>query len=163
MPQLDELSDSRALISWNDVCAALDEIVAKSQRSIDVFDATLALQAWGSKARCELLSRAMIERKVRVRMLVVNAEFARRELPRLINLLATLGHQLTVMQAAEGVEPTANFVVADQQHLLFRPNSVQSRGAVIFNNPYKSMTYSRSFEVVWQQGGERLFPEAFGL
>jgi hypothetical protein len=153
----------RALLSWNDVSAALDELVAKTQRTLDVFDQSLELQGWGTRARCEALQSAMSERNVQVRILLVRAQHAAHELPRLMNLLKTQGHHLRITEAAARTFPAANFVVADQQHLLFRPNSVHSQGSVDFANPYKSTTYSRSFEVLWQQGGQRVFPEAFGL
>jgi hypothetical protein len=163
MPSGCEHTEPRALISWTDVSTALDEIVTLTQRTLDIFDASLALQGWAARARCDSLARAMIERRVQVRILLADSRLACRELPRLINLLATQGHRFSVMEAAEGPLPASNFVVADQQHLLFRPNSVQSRGNVNFHNVYKSTAYSRSFEVLWQQGGQRVFPEAFGL
>lgn len=153
----------RSLVSWRDVASALDEIVAKTQRTLDVFDQSLALQDWGNKARCEALKIAMIERRVRVRMLIVDGHIVNSELPRLLQLLKTLGHQISILEAAKGVFPGSNFVVADQQHLLFRPNSVRSTGSLDFNNTYKSKTYSDTFKVMWQQGGRRIFPEAFGL
>ncbi len=156
-------ANQRALISWRDVSAALDELIVKTQRTLDIFDQSLALQDWGTKARCEALKVAMIERRVRVRMLIVDTQIATAELPRLMQMLKTLGHQMSIMAAPEGAIPASNFVVADQQHLLFRPNSVRSTGSLYFHNPYKSTGYTHTFEVIWQQGGRRVFPEAFGL
>ena len=153
----------RALISWRDVSVALDELIAKTERTLDVFDRSLALQDWGSKSRCEALKVAMLERRVRVRMLVVDTQMVTVELPRLMQMLKTLGHQMSIMAAPEGAFPASNFVVADQQHLLFRPNSVRSMGSLHFHNPYKSMGCTGTFEVMWQHGGQRVFPEAFGL
>ena len=153
----------RSLISWRDVSSALDEIISKTQRTLDVFDQSLALQDWGNQARCEALKVAMLARRVRVRMLIVDAHVVTTELPRMMQLLKTLGHQISIMAAPEGAFSASNFVVADQQHLLFRPNSVRSTGSVIFDNRYKSMAYVNTFEVIWQQGGRRVFPEALGL
>lgn len=155
--------NQRALISWRDVSAALDELIAKTTRTLDVFDQSLALQDWGSKARCEALKVAMIARHVRVRMLLVDTQFVTAQLPRLLQILKTRGHQMSIMAAPEGAFPASNFVVADQQHLLFRPNSVQSTGSLNFDNSYKSTGYAHTFEVMWQQCGRRVFPEAFGL
>ena len=162
-PENSANADQRALISWRDVSAALDELIEKTQRTLDVFDQSLALQDWGTKARCEALMVAMRERRVRVRMLIVGTQTVSAELPRLMQLLKTLGHQMTIIAAPEGAFPASNFVVADQQHLLFRPNSVRSTGSLYFHNPYKSIGYTNTFEVIWQQGGRRVFPEAFGL
>jgi hypothetical protein len=80
-----------------------------------------------------------------------------------MQMLKSLGHQLSIMAAPEVAFPASNFVVADQQHLLFRPNSVRSTGSLFFHNSYKSIGYTETFEVIWQQGGRRVFPEAFGL
>lgn len=162
-PENNANANQRALISWRDVSAALDELIVTTERTLDVFDQSLALQDWGSKARCEALKVAMMERRVRVRMLIVDTHIVTAELPRLMQMLKTLGHQMAIMAAPEGAFPASNFVVADQQHLLFRPNSVQSTGSLYFQNPYKSIGYTQTFEVIWQQGGRRVFPEAFGL
>jgi prophage DNA circulation protein len=156
-------SAHRELISWRDVAQAIDEMVAGTTRTLDVFDQSLALQDWGSRARCDALNAAMTDRNVRIRILLVNAQHATAELPRLTQLLKTQGHRLLIMSTSERSIPAANFVVADRQQLLLRPNSVHSRGFVDFNNPYKSRSYSESFEVLWQLGGDRVFPEAFGL
>ena len=153
----------RALISWRDVAAALDQLTAKTERTLDVFDQSLALQDWGGKARCDALKVAMLSRRVRVRILLVDTRIVTAELPRLMQLLKTLGHRISIMAVPKGEFPVANFVVADQQHVLFRPNSVQSAGSVYFDNSYKSIGYARTFEVIWQQGGDRVFPETFGL
>ena len=162
-PENNATESPRALTSWRDVSAALDELIVKTERTLDVFDHSLALQDWGSKARCEALKVAMMERRVRVRMLIVDTHIATAELPRLMQMLKTLGHQMSIMAAPEGAFQASNFAVADQQHLLLRPNSVLSTGSVHFNNPYKSIGYTQTFEVIWQQGGRRVFPEAFGL
>jgi hypothetical protein len=158
--------DGRAplpLTSWNDVATALDELVALSARSLDVFDHSLMLQQWGSTARTDALIEAMAVRRVRIRMLVREPNVVNVELARLMRLLKNWGHLLTIMVAPDAAFGTANFVVVDQQHLLFRPNSVQSRGSVNLFNPYKSKSYLHTFEVSWQQAGPRVFPEAFGL
>ena len=162
-PENNATESPRALTSWRDVSAALDELIVKTERTLDVFDHSLALQDWGSKARCEALKVAMMERRVRVRMLIVDPHMVTAELPRLMQMLKTLGHQMSIMEAPEGAFPASNFAVADQQHLLFRPNSVRSTGSLHFDNPYKSIGYTQTFEVIWQQGGRRVFPEAFGL
>ena len=153
----------RTLISWRDVSAALNELIANTERTLDVFDQSLALQDWGGKARCEGLKAAIMERRVCVRILLVDTQIVTAELPRLMQLLKTLGHRISIMAAPESAFPASNFVVAAQQHLLFRPNSVRSTGSLYFHSPYKSISYGQTFEVNWQHGGRRVFPEAFGL
>ena len=80
-----------------------------------------------------------------------------------MQLLKTFGHRMSIMAVPEGPYPASNFVVADQQHLLLRPNSVQSYGTAYSDNSYKSTSYVHTFEVSRQQGGRRVFPETFGL
>ena len=154
---------SLPLISWRDVSRALDDIVARCEKTLDVFDQSLALQGWESRERCDALLVAMNERNVRIRMLLVDDTNVQSAMPRLTNLLKTQGHRLTITVTENPPQSAANYVVADRQHILFRPNSVQSRGTLNWLDPYKSTTYMSSFEVLWQQGGRRIFPEAFGL
>ena len=156
-------AESQPLVSWLDVSHALDEVVARCEKSLDVFDQTLTLQGWESRTRCDALWVAMNERRVHVRMLLIDDSNVQSLMPRLMNLLKTHGHLLTLMVAENPPLSTANYVVADRQHILFRPNSVQSRGSLHWHDPYKSTTYLSTFEVIWQQGGRRIFPEAFGL
>ena len=155
--------ESESLVSWLDVSRALDELVARCEKTLDVFDQTLTLQGWQSRARCDALLVAMNERHVRVRVLLIDDTNVRSAMPRLTNLLETHGHLLILMVAENPPLSTANYVVADRQHILFRPNSVQSSGSLNWHDPYKSTTYMSTFEVVWQQGGRRIFPGAFGL
>ena len=155
--------ESRSLISWSDVSCALDEVVARCEKTLDVFDQALTLQGWESSARCDALLVAMNERHVHVRVLLIDDANVQSAMPRLTNLLKTHGHLLTLMVAENPPLSTANYVVADRQHILFRPNSVQSFGSLNWYDPYKSTTYSQTFNAVWQQGGSRVFPEAFGL
>lgn len=157
------LPKSRPLVSWLDVSCALDEVVARCEKTLDVFDQALTLQGWESRARCDALLAAMNERNVRVRMMLCDDYAVQSRLPRLLRLLKTHGHQFEVMVAENLPQTAANYVVADRQHILLRPNSVQSRGSLSWHDSYKSSTYKQSFNVVWQQGGRRVFPEAFGL
>ena len=156
-------AESQPLVSWLDVSHALDEVVARCEKTLDVFDQTLTLQGWESRTRCDALLVAMNERRVHVRVLLIDDSNVQSLMPRLMNLLKTHGHLLTLMVAENPPLSTANYVVADRQHILFRPNSVQSRGSLRWHDPYKSTTYLSIFEVIWQQGGRRIFPEAFGL
>ncbi len=100
---------------------------------------------------------------MRVRMLLVEPRIVTAALPRLLQMLKTLRHQMSIMAAPEGAFPASNFVVADEQHLLFRPNSVQFTASLYLHNAYKSMGYAQTFEVIWQQYGRRVFAAAFGL
>jgi hypothetical protein len=153
----------RTLISWNDVSLALDDLIAHATRTIDVFDHSLALQDWGSKARCEALQRAAFDRHVHVRILLVDLAYVTTQAPRLINLLKTLGHRIEIVGSDARGLPPSSFAVADRQHFLFRPDSVHSRGRLNLQSPAKSIPYANDFEVLWEQGGQRVFPEALGL
>ena len=155
--------ESQPLVSWLDVSYALDTVVERCEKTLDIFDQSLALQGWESRARCDALLVAMNDRNVRVRMMLVDDINVHSAMPRLTNLLKTHGHRLTILVAENPPLSAANYVVADRQHILFRPNSVQSSGSLNWHDPYKSTTYGTTFEVVWQQGGRRIFPEALGL
>jgi hypothetical protein len=153
----------RSLLSWADVSAALNDLIARTERTLDVFDHSLALQDWGSKARCEALQHATFSHHVHVRIMLVEAHYVTTQAPRLLNLLKTLGHRIEIVQSQERALPACSFAVADRQHFLFRPDSVHSAGTLYFESPSKSIPYTDTFQVLWEQGGERVFPEALGL
>ncbi len=153
----------RSLLTWDDTSRALNDLIDRTERTLDVFDASLALQDWGSRARCEALQRAALVHHANIRILVVDGHFVSTQVPRLLNLLKAMGHRITIMVSDAHELPECSYAVADRQHFLFRPNSVHSQGTLNFGNAAKSMGYADSFHVLWEQGGQRIFPEVLGL
>ena len=151
------------LLSWADTAQAMNELIDRTERTLDVFDHSLALQEWGSRARSGALQRAALVRHVNIRIIVVDLRYVTTQAPRLISLLKSIGHRLTIMASDAHDVPECNYAVADRQHFLFRPNSVQPQGVLNFWNPAKSIGYADSFHVLWEQGGWRVFPEQLGL
>lgn len=154
---------TRSLLSWSDVSVAINELIARTQREFVCVDENLTLQAWESKARFDHLHEAIVVRGAKVRIALKETRNLAGRAPRLMSLLKTHGHRLSILEARIRPFPDAALAVADRQHALFRPVLVQSRGTLHFENPGISKTYLDKFEVIWQQGGSLVFPEAFGL
>ncbi len=155
--------EENALISWLDNAAAIDALIARTNRTLDIVDQDLSLQGWETLARTDALRDAMHTRGVQVRIIVNDLRHVGQHCPRLTQLLKTHGHRLAVLQTSEQPKPEQFMAVADGQHSLFRPVLVQSRGFSYFDNPAKSTIYITKVKVIWGKGGRRLFPEAFGL
>jgi hypothetical protein len=155
--------EANTLISWLDNAVAINALVARTNRTLDVVDQDLSLQGWESLARADALRSAMHDRGARVRIAVNDLRYVSQHCPRLMLLLKTHGHRLTLLQASSHPKPDQFMAVADGQHSLFRPVLVQSGGFVFFDNPAKSIIYTTEVNVIWEKGGRRLFPEAFGL
>lgn len=153
----------RTLISWNDVSIAINDLIARTERTLDVYDHSLSLQDWGSKGRCDALHDAMFNHHVHVRILLVDTHYVTTQAPRLVNLLKSMGHRMEIVRSQARSLPPSSFAVADRQHFLFRPDSVHSTGTLYFETPSKSIPYTDTFNVFWEQGGERVFPESLGL
>lgn len=153
----------RTLLSWGDVSTALNDLLARTERTLDVYDHSLAMQDWGSKARCDALHHAMFNHHVHIRILLVDAHYVTTQAPRLTALLKTMGHRMEIVESQARSLPSSSFAVADRQHFLFRPDSVHSTGTLYFETPSKSIPYTDTFHVLWEQGGERVFPESLGL
>ncbi len=142
---------------------AIDEMIARTQREFVCLDENLTLQGWESKARFDQLHDAIIVRGAKVRIALSDTRSLSGRAPRIMSLLRTHGHKLSILKARARPFPDAALAVADGQHALFRPVLVQSRGFLFFENSGISKTYLNRFEVIWQQGGSLVFPEAFGL
>jgi hypothetical protein len=153
----------RELLSWQDNAEAIDALIARSQKTLDIVDANLRLQGWETRARADALKDAMHARNVHVRILLLETNHLSTEFPRLANLLKTQGHRLSILGTAAEPKPGQFLAVADRQHSIFRPVLVQSRGFSYFDNAEKSIIYANNFKLIWEQGGDRVFPEAFGL
>ncbi len=158
-----ESANTRALLSWSAVSIAIDELLARTQREFVCLDENLTLQGWESKARFDQLHDAIVVRGAHVRIAVHDTKSIAGRAPRILSLLRTHGHKLSILKSRVRPFPEAAMAVADRQHALFRPVLVQSRGFLYLENPVISKTYVDRFEVIWQHGGTRMFPEAFGL
>jgi hypothetical protein len=156
-------NDVERLSTWLDCASAIDALIARASKMIDLVDHDLRLQGWDTQARAEALRVAMHVRGVQVRMLLAEQRHIAAEFPRLFNLLKTHGHRLAIVTPNKRIQPVEFMAVADGQHSIFRPISVQSTGFAYIENRSKSVTYSTNFKVIWEQGGRRLFPESFGL
>lgn len=162
-PFLNEPENTRALLTWSDVSSATDELISLAQREFVCFDENLSLQGWETKARFDGLHDAIVGRGVNVRIALVSTEYLCARAPRIMSLLRTHGHKLRILKTRARPLPDAAMAVADRQHALFRPVLVQSHSHLYLGNPANSKTYLDKFEVIWQQGGSVVFPEAFGL
>jgi hypothetical protein len=155
--------EANSLISWLDNAVAIDALIAQTNRTLDIVDQDLSLQGWESLARANALRSAMHERGARIRIVLNDLRHVSQHCPRLVMLLRSHGHRLTILQTSNHPKPEQFMAVADGQHSLFRPVLVQSRGFSFLNNPAKSIIYATEVKVIWEKGGRRLFPEAFGL
>lgn len=153
----------KPLLTWADNASAINELIARSQRSLDVIDQDLSLQGWETVARADALRIAMQDRAVQIRLIVIDAKKVASLYPRVINLLKTHGHLFTVLQTRAHPKPTQFIAVADGQHSIFRPVLVRSHGFAYFDNSAKSIIYTHKVNVTWEFGGQRVFPEALGL
>lgn len=154
---------TQRLLTWDQVSSALNVLIERSAHTIDIVDHNLAMQDWGSRARCDALQQAAYHRHVHVRILVAEGHYVQTQVPRLMTLLKTLGHRIEIVISQARDFPVTAYAVADRQHLLFRPVSVQSNGRLTLESSTKSIPYADEFNLLWEQGGERVFPEAFGL
>ncbi|MCS6997304.1 MAG: hypothetical protein NZ533_10225 [Casimicrobiaceae bacterium] len=142
---------------------ALDVLISRSQRSLCVLDLDLRLQGWERKARIEALRQSIVERSVRVRILVADLRYLESHLARLAQLAADRSGHIEIVESDRTHELSTAFAVADGQHGLVRPDPLRSRGLAWFENLYKSNTYEEIFESFWNSGGRRYFPETLGL
>jgi hypothetical protein len=151
------------LLTWRDVADATDALIDSANKTIDLFDHNLQLKGWQQLERYTRLRNAIVQRGVQVRLMLCDTQSLRSECPRIVSLLSTHAHCLSIFGTRNQNNLSSSFAVADRQHLIFRPNMVQSRGAFEFDNPSKSMIWVNQFEVTWQQGGRKMFADAFGL
>ncbi|TAG50175.1 MAG: hypothetical protein EAZ30_00245 [Betaproteobacteria bacterium] len=158
-----EPRQSQPLLTWRDVSDATDAVIARTNKTLDLFDRDLLLTGWQSLSRFKLLRDAIVQRSVTVRLMLCDTTTLRGDCPRVVSLLSTHAHKLSILGTRNQNSLNQSLVVADGQHLIFRPNMVQSSGSLEFENPSKSIVWITQFEVTWQQGGRKIFAEALGL
>ncbi|MGE5094516.1 MAG: hypothetical protein ACM3SO_05220 [Betaproteobacteria bacterium] len=144
--------DYRALASIAESQAAIDEVIASAQRTLRIFDISLANRGFGSPARIERLRRLLVAgRAHRILIALHDAEGLERECPRLLTLLRQFPMSVevhrTVGEARNAMDP---FVVADDQSVWHQMHHDQPRAIVALHSPSDAIPLMQRFEEIWE-------------
>ncbi|HEX3062950.1 MAG TPA: hypothetical protein VHP55_09760 [Usitatibacter sp.] len=145
--------------------AAIDEVIAVAQRTIRVFDTTLANRGFNSPARAERLREFFVAgRAHRLLIALHETDGLQREVPRLLTLLRQFPMSIeihrTMAQARDAMDP---FVVADDHSVWHQQHFEQPRAVVAIHSPADATPLAQRFEEIWHLSEPAVSATTLGL
>ena len=145
--------------------AAIDELIALARHNIRVFDQDLSQTGWSSAARIDRLASFLREvRGRRLDIIVHDTRYLQSACPRMIKLLRTYGHAMTIYQTgAEAKIATDPLLIVDGRHYLHRFHFDQPRAAMGIDQPEQAQLLSTRFDEIWATGEAGVSGTVLGL
>jgi hypothetical protein len=155
----------RLITSNAESLAAIDEVIAAADRTIKVFDISLAHRGFNSPARADALRQFLVRgRAHRLLIALHDTTTLERECPRLLTLLRQFPMSIeihrTIAQAQEARDP---FVVADDHSVWHQLHFEQPRALVAVRSPIDATPIAQRFEEIWELSEPAVSATTLGL
>ena len=156
---------SRLLTSWSDHDNAFREILARAERSIDVFDKDLQRLPFEAREQAEILRKFLVvDDRRRLRIVLRDPEPFRRNSPRLMRLLADYPQRMQVQECSPQLASLSDsMLIVDGQHALIRFHQDNVRSKRLDDDSNECQPYSQRFAEILREGGEQISATTLGL
>lgn len=130
---------------------ACDEVLARAEREIVIFDRDLVAMRLEEKARLEALANFLEADKLRrIRIVLHDPAPVERDAPRLMQLIARLSHVVEVRQSPDNLRHLADaHLFADDRHGVRRFHADHARSALILDDHDYIHPWLQRFEELW--------------
>jgi hypothetical protein len=147
---------------------AISDVVAGAKREIRIFDTSatsLRERGFGSPERIgEIRQLLLANRQHRLRIVLHETRGMECELPRLINLLATLAPQIQIHRSTTAARDLHDvLLIADDVHCWRKPHCGHPRSIVTLNDPLATQPFLERFDEIWQHSELAVGGETSGL
>jgi hypothetical protein len=145
--------------------AAIDAVIDCAERTIRIFDVSLANRGFNTPARAERLREFLVRGRAH-RLLIALHETAdlERECPRLLTLLRQFPMSIeihrTLGQAQQARDP---FVVADDHSVWHQLHFEQPRAIVALHSPADTLPIAQRFDEIWDLSEPAVSATTLGL
>jgi hypothetical protein len=155
----------RSLTTVAEQCAAIDELIALARESIRVFDRDLSDTGWNGAARAERLATFLRRlHTAKLEIIVHDTRWIESSCPRLIGLLRTFGHAVTLYRTGPDARGAMDpLLIVDGRHFLHRFHADQPRAAIAIEQPLATKPLVSRFEEIWASGEPGLTGTTLGL
>jgi hypothetical protein len=155
----------RPIFGTADSLAAIDEVVSAAQRTLRIFDITLANRGFNTPARAEKLRGLLVSgRAHRLLIALHETDGLERECPRLLALLRQFPMSIeihrTIGQARNATDP---FVLADDHSLWRQMHHEQPRAIVALHSPADVVPIVQRFDEIWELSEPAVSATTLGL
>lgn len=155
----------RIITSKREFADALDELIGKTQRSLQIFDPDLSAYGMNTVAREQQLREFLSRRRTnRVRIVVHDIDIITTRMPRLMGLLRAFGHAIAIHQTHEEIRNLEDvLVVGDDAHCLRRPHQAHPRGTVYLDDAVETRAWLNRFNAIWDHSTPAVSATTIGL
>jgi hypothetical protein len=135
------------------------------RRELRIFDPDLSELQLNSAERVEVLSRFLRGGpNRRVFIALHDVDFVSKRCPRLIALLGVYASSIFIHQTVGDAAKVQDcFVLADGDHLVRRPVTVQPRGVLVLNDPKECQPMRERFDEIWESSEPAVSANTTGL
>lgn len=144
---------------------AIDEVLAAAERTVKVFDVSLANRGFNSPARIERLRSLLVAgRAHRLLIALHDTEALERECPRLLGLLRQFPMSIEIHRTVgEACNARDCFVLADDHSVWRQPHHEQPRAIVALHSPADAVPVSQRFDEIWDLSEPAVSATTLGL
>ena len=155
----------RLIASRGEFSAALDELIGKTDRTLRIFDPTLANYGLNTAAREEQLRAFLLKRRSNRLLIVVHDTSAVTQgTSRLLRLLRQFSHAISIHQTHDAIRNLADvLVIADDAHCMRRPHFSHPKGVVYTDDPNETREWLNRFNAIWEQSNPAVSATTVGL
>lgn len=155
----------RLIASKAEFAAALDEVIGRTERSLRIFDPTLAGYGFNTAARDEQLRAFLLKRRSnRVMIAVHDTSAITQGAPRLMRLLRQFSHAITIHQTNDAIRNLEDvLVISDDLHCVRRPHHLHPKGVVYLDDPVETREWLNRFNAIWEQSTPAVSATTIGL
>ncbi len=155
----------RLIASRGEFSAALDELIGKTDRTLRIFDPTLANYGLNTAAREEQLRAFLLKRRSNRLLIVVHDTSAVTQgTSRLMRLLRQFSHAIAIHQTHDAIRNLADvLVIADEAHCMRRPHYSHPKGVVYTDDPNETREWLNRFNAIWEQSNPAVSATTVGL
>lgn len=156
--------ERRLIASRGEFTAALDEVIARADRTLRIFDPTLEHYGLNSAAREEQLAEFLNRRRTNRLMLVAHDMQVVTRAARFMRLLRRFSHAIAVHQTHDAIRNLEDvLIVADDLHCLRRPHHQHPKGVVYFDDRGETREWLNRFNAIWEQSNPAVSATTVGL
>ena len=155
----------RKLFGTAESVAAIDEVIGAAERTIRIFDVTLANRGFNTPARADRLREFLVRgRAHRILIALHDTDLIERECPRLLALLRQFPMSIeihrTIMQARDATDPC---VIGDDHSVWHQLHFQQPRAIVALHSPSDALPLCQRFDEIWELSEAAISATPLGL
>jgi hypothetical protein len=164
-PQAPNEPSYRKIFGTAESLTAIDEVIGAAERTLKIFDITLANRGFNSPARADKLREFLVRgRAHRLLIALHDTDALERECPRLLVLLRQFPMSIeihrTIMQARDATDPC---VIADDHSVWHLLHHEQPRAIVALHSPADALPLSQRFDEIWELSEPAVSGNTLGL